>query len=205
MRLTVLAGLAFLSIGLPAGATVEAWMRISYPLADLQFENANCVAETIAQDSISNGPESFARVIALVLSNQINVPNPLAVNPEQMDANAITDGAKGKITARFEIDIAAAEGKLLVDASELVKASGESADSRASSVRRVKQLVTFALGNLFRGYPKARIALSIEGLPRQDDLKGVKLPAAARSPFTAASPLLKALQAELRPTRNCPR
>ena len=98
-----------------------------------------------------------------------------------------------------------ADGKLTVDVTEIVKASVEDIEGRAGSIKRTKQIVAFALGNLFRGFPKARIAVTIEGLPKQDDLKGVKLPANTKSPFTANSPLLKSLQAELKPTRDCPR
>ena len=205
MRLSAFIGVAMLLLCSSAGATIESWIRVSYPLADLQVENANCVAETIAQDSVSNGPESYARVIAHVLTHPINVPNPIAATPSDMDANAITDAAKGRIKAAFEIDLVTAEGKLAVDVTEIVKASGEDIEGRAGSIKRAKQLVAFALGNLFRGFPKARIAVTIEGLPKQDDLKGVKLPATTKSPFTANSPLLKSLQAELKPTRDCPR
>jgi hypothetical protein len=192
----------------PALATIDSWISVSYPLADIHETGRRCEARTIALDPVTNGPESAARVIAGTLSSPIVVPNPIGTQGATSDANAITDGAKADMKATFRIDdwsTPVVDAKLAIDVAALAAANGDAPDGRTDTVRRAKQLVGYALRNFFAVQPKARVTLEITGLPNQDGLPGLKLPAAPKTPVSAPSPLLRDLSAELKPaTRGCP-
>lgn len=200
-------GLFLMTCAGSAKATVDSWQVITYPLADIQLEGRNCVAQTITLDPISSGAHATARLIAAVLSQPIVVPNPLGVEPKTTDANAITDQAKAPLTATFEIDGdggPAAHGRLTIDATALAAANGSSPEGRQDTVLRTKQLVAFSLRNFLQQHSSAAIVLVINGLPTQDGLSGPKLPATFKSAVSATSPWLRTVNRELQSKRGCP-
>ncbi len=95
-------------------------------------------------------------------------------------------------------------GTLTIDASELSSANGQALEGRQDTVKRVKALLYYTLSNFFRYHAKARVTVKIEGLADQTGLSGTKLPVQAQSPYSTASPVLKALATELKPTKDCP-
>ncbi|MEQ1696945.1 MAG: hypothetical protein ABL901_14005 [Hyphomicrobiaceae bacterium] len=190
-----------------AQATSDSWVRLDYPLTDLQEEGHNCEAQTVVLDPVSTGPHATARLIAAALSSPILVPNPIGQPGVTADANAITDGAKASVTSTFLVDddgTAVARGKLTLDASALAAANGTSPDGRQDALRRMKQITAFSLRNFLKRHEKAAISVSIDGLPSQDGLPGLKLPATLQSPVSAGSPWLADLIRELKPNAKCP-
>jgi hypothetical protein len=193
---------------LPAHATADSWVVLIYPLTDMHDEGSNCEAHNIVLDPVSSGPHTTARLVAGTLSNPIIVPNPIGHAGATADANAITDGAKASVTAVFEVDddgTGGARGKLSLDARALSAANGIEGEGRLDTVRRVKQLTAFSLRNFLRRHEKAAVTLAIDGLPAQDGLPGMRLPATLQSPVSARSPWLTELIRELKPKANCPK
>lgn len=196
-----------LSLTVAGHATTDSWVKLVYPLTDLQEEGTNCEASTMVLDPVSSGPHATARLIAGALPNPIIVPNPIGHPGAIADANAISDGSKAAVVVSFVVEddgSAVARGKFGLDASALSAANGISAEGRADTLRRVKQLAAFALRNFLRRHEKAAIAVAFDGLPTQDGLPGVKLPVALQSPVSAASPWLAELSRELKPDPKCP-
>ena len=191
----------------PSHATVDSWLVVKFPLADMQVENANCEASTVVLDAHSSGPHSTAKTIIRTLTQPIEVGSPLAAIAQKVDANAITDGAKAPVSADLIVDEVKSNlvVRLTVDVTALAKLNGDAQEGRQDTVRRAKQVVLYALTNFLRRHEKQRVAVMIAGLPSQDGLPGMTLPASASPPMSAVSPMFRKLAEELKPPRPCPR
>jgi hypothetical protein len=196
-----------LTLTSPAFATVDSWLVVRYPLADLQVENANCEATTVALDAISSGPASTAAVLAGVLSRPIDVPSPLSRPVVMVNSNAITDRAKAPVVVRF---IETEPGPIIaatleIDVTALAAKNGRDREARADAVKRAKLVLVYALKNFFASHPRSKVTVVINGLPEQEGLAGTRVLASTQWPYTEASDVYRALLTELAATQDCPK
>jgi hypothetical protein len=90
------------------------------------------------------------------------------------------------------------EYEMTVDVSGLAAANGRNPDGRAATVRAAKLgLLAMAKNMDALSGGRYRLRVTFQGLPSQEGLAGTTLPARTRSPYSAASPVLRALEAEL--------
>ena len=197
--------LALMLWSTPADATVDSWVVLRYPLADMQVDDAYCEAQTVVLDAHSSGPSSTAAIIAGTLARSIDVPNPLAQTVQTIDANAITADAKAPLKLVF-IEVDSASGiamALTIDITGLSGAHGTSVQGRTDAHKRAKLALIYVLKNFFSKHPKSTIAVTIVGLPDQTDIPGQKLLEKTLSPYTATSPIYRALVGSIVADKSC--